>query len=262
MDPYLEDPRLWPTFQHQFVGCLYQVLLPSLIDRYVATIARRQYPTPESAEDHSEDFVEIRERASGRLITLMDMVSPANKTTPEGRRVYLDKRGEATAEGASVVEVDLVVQGRPTLEYCRDGLPRWHYAVTVTRATQSERFEIYTATLQRRLPRFRLPLAGDDRDTVLDLQAVFTRCYEQGGFASMVNYKRLPPVPLDQDDIRFVSELLGLEQPFGTSLAGYDFPHEQIAAIAYDIWLKEGCPHGCDVEHWQQAIEQLRLKGL
>ncbi|HEV2948984.1 MAG TPA: DUF4058 family protein, partial [Gemmataceae bacterium] len=28
MDPFLEDPKLWPEFQHLLVTCLYQALLP------------------------------------------------------------------------------------------------------------------------------------------------------------------------------------------------------------------------------------------
>ena len=111
------------------------------------------------------------------------------RSTGAGRTAYLDKRREGTQRAANLVEIDLVLQGQPTLEYSRDGLPDWDYAVTVTRSTQPERYEIYTATLQKRLPRFRLPLAADDRDTVLDLHTAFTRCYDQGGFAAKIDYQ-------------------------------------------------------------------------
>lgn len=33
---------------------------------------------------------------------------------------------------------------------------------------------------------------------------------------------------------------------------------EQIAALAYAIWLDRGQPCGCDVEHWLEAERQLR----
>lgn len=32
---------------------------------------------------------------------------------------------------------------------------------------------------------------------------------------------------------------------------------EQIAARAYSIWLKKGCPEGCEQENWLQAEEEL-----
>ncbi|HEY1376106.1 MAG TPA: DUF4058 family protein [Gemmataceae bacterium] len=80
--------------------------------------------------------------------------------------------------------------------------------MTVTRAAQPERYEIYTATLQKRLPRFRLPLASDDRDTVLDLQSAFARCYDQGGFGGQIDYGQDPTVALTDADRRWVDELL------------------------------------------------------
>lgn len=36
--------------------------------------------------------------------------------------------------------------------------------------------------------------------------------------------------------------------------------HEQIANVAYFIWMSEGCPGGRDTNHWYQAEEQLRTE--
>ena len=214
MDPYLEDDALWPVFHRQFVQSLHQILQPSLIDRYRQRVNQRRYVTEQALftsvvrEEHLEDYIEIRQRCDGRLVTLVDVVSPANKLTPAGRAAYLAKRGEAKSAKANLVEVDLVLQGQPTLEYSRDGLPDWDYAVTVTRSTQPDRYEIYTATLQKRLPRFRLPLASDDKDTVLDLHTAFTRCYDQGGFAAKINYGKAPATPLSDEDRKWLIDLL------------------------------------------------------
>src|SRR5579871_378977 len=214
MDPYLEDDAVWPVFHHQLVMCLYQILLPNLVDRYRARVGQRHYVTEQALftsvvrEEHHEDYIEIRQRSDGRLITLVEVVSPANKLTMAGRSAYLDKRREGKNANANLVELDLVLQGQPTLEYSRDGLPDWDYAVTVTRSTQPERYEIYTATLQKPLPRFRLPLASDDRDTVLDLRIAFTRCYDQGGFASKIDYGRDPATPLNDEDREWLHDVL------------------------------------------------------
>jgi hypothetical protein len=214
MDPYLEDEAVWPGFHHQLVMSLYQILLPGLVDRYRARVNQRYYVNEQALftsvvrEEHHEDYIEIRQRGDGRLVTLVDVVSPANKTTPAGRDAYLVRRREGRTAAASLVEIDLVLQGLPTLDYSREGLPDWDFAVTVTRSTQPERYEIYTSTLKKRLPRFRLPLAADDRDTVLDLQTVFTRCYEQGGFGTKIDYRRDPPTRLDDADRKWLDEHL------------------------------------------------------
>ena len=139
MDPYLETPTLWPAFQHQLLACLCQILLPGLADRYRARVGTRAYVselplfTSVVRDQCAEEFIEIRGRTDGKLVTLLEVVSPANKTTPAGRQAYLDARRAAVAQQAGVVEIDLVMQGRPLLTYSRDGLPEYDYAVTVTR---------------------------------------------------------------------------------------------------------------------------------
>jgi hypothetical protein len=216
MDPYLENAKLWPAFQHQLLACLYQILLPGLVDRYRARVGTRAYVsemalfTSVIREQYAEEFIEIRNRSDGKLVTLLEVVSPANKTTPAGRQAYLDARQSAIHQRAGIVEIDLVMQGKPTLTYSRDGLPEYDYAVTVTRANSPDRYEIYTATLQKRLPKFKLPLAADDRDALLDLQAAFARAYDLGTFANQINYKTSPPpdVPLTDAHKTWAEELL------------------------------------------------------
>jgi hypothetical protein len=214
MDPYLESDTLWPAFQHQLVTCLYQALLPGLVDRYRARIAQRHYVTEQALftsvirEEHHEEYIEIRHRSDNRLVTLVDVVSPSNKLMAVGRQAYLDKRKEGRSAGASLVEIDLVKQGQPMLDYSREGLPDWDFAVTVTRSTQPDRYEIYTATLQKRLPKFRLPLSPDDRDTVLDLQTSFSRAYDQGSFSELINYQRDPAIALDDEDRTWLDVVL------------------------------------------------------
>jgi hypothetical protein len=214
MDPYLEDDALWPVFHHQLVMCLYQILQPGLVDRYRARVNQRHYVLEQALftsvlrEEHHEDYIEIRQRSDGRLVTLLEVVSPPNKVTQAGRAAYLAKRDEGKKAKANLVELDLLLQGQPTLEYSRDGLPDWDYAVTVTRSTQPERYEIYTTTLQKKLPRFRLPLAADDRDTVLDLHTAFTRCYDQGDFAAKIDYRKEPATPLGDEDRKWLLDVL------------------------------------------------------
>jgi hypothetical protein len=214
MDPYLEDDKLWPTFQHQLVHCLYQILLPGLMDRYRARIAQRHYINEQALftsvvrDEHHEQLIEIRQRSDGKLITLIDVASPANKTTSGGRQAYLEKRREGRSSNSNLVEIDLVLQGQPMLDYAREGLPEWDYAVTVTRSTQPERYEIYTATLEKRLPRFRMPLASDDRDTVVDLQAAFVRAFDQGSFAEQIDYEKDPSTRLSDANKIWLDERL------------------------------------------------------
>jgi hypothetical protein len=131
MDPYLEDPALWPGFQRQLVAGMYKLLCPNLTGRYAVVVKSRRYTT--GTDEHQEEYLEVRQQSDGRLITLLDVASPANKSTAAGREVYLRQRREAREANASVVDIDLVLQGQPTFDFSRDGLPAWDYAVTVLR---------------------------------------------------------------------------------------------------------------------------------
>ena len=37
-------------------------------------------------------------------------------------------------------------------------------------------------------------------------------------------------------------------------------PHEKIAQRAYEKWLKSGCQHGCDTQHWFEAEAELKAE--
>lgn len=214
MDPYLEVGPLWGELHGQLATALYQSLAPALSDRYRAKPVTRQYSvevvlfTSVNQEQRSEPYVDVRTRSDPKWVTMIDIVSPTNKTTAEGRAAYLATRADAMRHGANVVEIDLVLDGKPTLDYDRSGLPEWDYAVTVTRATAPERHEIYTATLQKPLPKFRLPLLADHRDLLVDLQAAFSKAYEQCKFDAKVDYASDPAVPLSDESRAWLRDLL------------------------------------------------------
>src|SRR4051794_1186176 len=60
MDPYLEEEKTWPGFQHHLVHALHQILLPGLMDRYRARITQRHYVSEQALftsilrEEHTE----------------------------------------------------------------------------------------------------------------------------------------------------------------------------------------------------------------
>src|SRR5262249_53217805 len=155
MDPYLEDEALWPWFRHQLVVTLVRTLEPGVWPRYTVDTAERRFR--DGPVEYAEEYLCIRAAADGRLVTVLDLVSPAASLVDAAREPFLATRREALSVRASAVEIDLVLGGRPTLDYNRDGVPHWDYAVTVTRVTHPERFEIYTSMLPKRLPRFKLP---------------------------------------------------------------------------------------------------------
>jgi len=245
MDPFLEDAAVWPDFHRRFVACLHEALERKLSERYLAGRARRG----------TIDWLEIRMRDNGALVTTLDILDLADRTTDRGRESYLCRRHQVKESNASLVDIDLLLQGQSPLPYSREGLPLWQYSVTVARSTSPERYEIYTSSLDKRLPRFRVPLDSPARDEVLDLQYAFARCYEEGQYSQRIDYARDPPVPMSDTDWDTMDGILvaaNLRPPLPA--------HNDIAVAAHAIWEEEGRPHGHDKTHWRRAIEELRRK--
>ncbi len=216
MDPYLDEAALWPEFHRHLAAAVYQMLLPGLVDRYRARVASRSYTsdlvlfTSVTKEHYQEEFLEIRSRTDGRLVTLLDFVSVGNRTTQAGRAAFLATRAACQADRAAFVEIGLVTQGKPPVDLDRTSVPPHDGSVTVTRGTAPDRHEIYVLTFKKRLPKFKVPLAADDRDTVLDLQLAYGRAYESGRFETKIDYAK--PIPVDakvgDEDREWMAQLL------------------------------------------------------
>lgn len=160
-----------------------------------------------------EVFIEILAVADqSRVVTVIEVLSPSNKTAgSEGRTLYLTKQQENLESQTHLIELDLLHQGEHTA-----APPQWKllergrsdYLVSLHRGGQGARYEVWAIPLRQRLPRIHVPLAGGDPDVVLDLQVIFDRCYDEGGYARRLDYRREPPIPLAGDDAQWADQLL------------------------------------------------------
>ncbi|MDY7078855.1 MAG: DUF4058 family protein [Chloroflexota bacterium] len=161
--------------------------------------------------EHREPFIEIVHAAGEEVVTVIEVLSPANKASGEGQRLYHRKQQEILHSSAHLVEIDLLAEGLHTVALPEEGkasLPPHRYLVSVNRATDEYRFELYPISLQRRLPHINVPLREPDPDAVVDLQAVFTQCYDDGGYEDFVNYRRPPQAMLSPEEAAWVDGLL------------------------------------------------------
>jgi hypothetical protein len=164
-------------------------------------------------EEEVERWVEVR-NASGRLITVLELLSPSNKLESGDRERYLTKRRRFIRAGANLVELDLVRQGKPVFPAPVQSVLREAgacYGVCVFRAANRSEQEVYPVRLRDRLPVIRIPLRPADSDVTLDLQALIDHCHERGRY-HLLNY-RLPLVPpLTAEDAAWAQNLLRQNQ--------------------------------------------------
>jgi hypothetical protein len=161
--------------------------------------------------ERREPLVEIVHTAGDEVVTIIEVLSPANKAPGEGHRLYRHKQQAVLDSPVHLVEIDLLSEGLYTValpEKAQGSLPSHRYLVSVHRAPESHRFELYPIPLQDRLPRLRVPLRAPDPDVGLDLGAVLTRCYDNGGYADLIDYGQPPPVALSEQEAAWLDGLL------------------------------------------------------
>ena len=156
-------------------------------------------------EEIHESLIQILDLKHGKkVVAVIEVVSPSNKIAGPGRESYKKKQAEVLAGDAHLVEIDLLRLGRHILA-APESLVRsqwvYDYLVSVNRAeTSRDRFALYRRLLRDRLPRIRIPLADDDPDVILDLQAVFSMAYEGGGYRDRIDYTSPCLTPLSPSD--------------------------------------------------------------
>src|SRR5581483_6545142 len=143
MDPYLENPAIWPGVHASLIVYIRDQLQPLLQPKYWATIEERVFVEAPTARDFVPDvhvkhrrpgpvgsttamlepdvaelietagleirerFIEIVAKRNGRkVVTVLEGLSPYNKATGPGRDAYLAKQAEVVASDAHLVEID------------------------------------------------------------------------------------------------------------------------------------------------------------
>jgi hypothetical protein len=159
-----------------------------------------------------ELFLEIRALQGHEVITVIELVSPSNKwSSGTGRDEYLKKQREVLTSRANLVEMDLHRRGKPVVaasESQLNNLGHFDYLVCVNRPASGGVVEAYPSTVRDRLPRVRIPLREEEPDVVLDLPAVFGRCYDNGAYSVRLDYNEPARVPLPEPDDAWADALL------------------------------------------------------
>lgn len=159
----------------------------------------------------AEPFIKVIDTsasAGGRVVTLIQFLSHANKSPGPGRDLYLAQTLDAHKSGVSVVEIDLVRGGLPVLpEKLLPLVTRTTYHVSVRRAGRSDQVDWYAISLRQRLPKIPIPLRPMDGDVVLDLQEMIDLCHRRGRYDD-IDYSRPLDPSLGWDDVAWVDSLL------------------------------------------------------
>jgi hypothetical protein len=201
MDPYLEG-ELWQEFHQTLATEIRRQLNPLLRPKYVALLEK--YYAPDNAIPQMR--VIIRDVAQRRLVTLIEILSPVNKTG-DGAFVYHKKRLDIFESTTHLMEIDLLRAGmRPA---AGEPLPDGDYYVLLSRATMRDKIAVWAMHLPDRLPVVPVPLLDPDPDVLLDVQAALNASFDVVGYDLLIDYTAPPPPPdLPPEGVAWVDALL------------------------------------------------------
>jgi Protein of unknown function (DUF4058) len=207
MNPYLEHPDVWPQVHHLLISSLLETLVPQLLPKYIVTIDKRIYQASESEEDllvglpditvqrsetqtesttstvavatpievrvpmlveFREGYLEVREIKNKEVVTVIEVLSPANKRSGQGRKMYEEKRQQVLGSRTHLVEIDLLRGWKPLPVF--DSNIAGKYRILVSRGERRPKADLYLFNLADAIPVFPLPLRRPDVEPIVDLQ--------------------------------------------------------------------------------------------
>ncbi len=242
MNPYLEKEALWQDVHIGLLNAIKERLVPQVRPRYFVLLERHLYvheppaePTgrrlradllvaapragqragaalleaeaPTQVEHTAQEvervaYLEVRDRDGGEPVTILEMLSLANKR--DDRPQYLAKRETLLASPAHLVEIDLLRGGRPMPDADR---PPCAYSALVSRAGHRPRAGFWPVGLRQRLPVIPIPLSHPDPDARIDLQEILHHVYDASGYEDFI-YRGSPEPSLSEEDREWVRQHL------------------------------------------------------
>jgi Protein of unknown function (DUF4058) len=238
MNPYLENPDTWAEVHFWLIAELARSLNPVLTPKYRAAVEKRVYTdailvgipdvsvfqtgalkTRNTAvstvskpvkvnvpvtEEFRENYLEIRQVATGQVVTVVEVLSPKNKRAGEGREKYSAKRRKVLNSASHLVEIDLLRSGEPQ---AIAGIVASDYRILVSRADERPEAELYPFNLRDSLPSFYLPLQPEDSEPVICLEEILNQVYDAAGLHLTTDYSLQPIPTVSEIDFQWIQTL-------------------------------------------------------
>ena len=157
-------------------------------------------------------YLKIKEVHSDRVITVLEFLSPANKTPGVDHDAFLAKRNEYLATNTNVVEIDLHRTGL-RMPLGEPSPPAADYYIVILREADFPRAAIWPLSVRDALPDLPIPLKPEDGFVTLDLKACFDLAYQQGPYRKEIDYSKPPRIPLQGEDAVWAAHLLKAHKP-------------------------------------------------
>jgi Protein of unknown function (DUF4058) len=173
----------------------------------VATVAAPFTSMLPKGLERKQRYLRVVDHEQRRIVTVIEILSPSNKTAHRSGEAYRFKREEYFTSRINLVEIDLLRSGqRPPLG--EPAPPVTDYYLMVCRSWQRSQLSVWPFSIRETLPAVPVPLDPDVQEVVLDLRACMNHAYDSGRYAEQLDYSKPPKPPLREPDATWARELL------------------------------------------------------
>jgi len=206
MDPYLEHPSSWPNVHSRLNIAIAIFLAPYLRPKYRVVVEKAVYDSVQIPHKIRQGYLEVRDVASSEVVTVLEVLTPANKRQGEGRNAYEKKRQKILGSATHLVEIDLLRKWQP-MPILNEEIQS-NYRILVSASQGRPQAEIYGFNLPDPIPPFPLPLRSGDAEPIVNLQALLNDIYDQSSYDLAIDYRRDPVPALSDEEAVWASEWL------------------------------------------------------
>lgn len=161
-----------------------------------------ELPLPEEVK---ERYLEIRALPDQQMITVIEILSPTNKSTREGRQLYEEKRLKVLGSLTHLVEIDLLRGGQP---FAMKAPRQSDYRLVVSRSGRRPYADVYLFNLPDPIPDLPIPLRSGEEEPLVPLNQILHEVYDQGGYDLVIDYQQPAEPPLAEADAEWVAAIL------------------------------------------------------
>jgi len=204
MDPYLEHPSIWHDVHLGLLGRTCIALTAKIAPRYYIAVEGHSVE-PASEDEIPERYLEIRDAQTHQVVTVIEILSPSNKTPGEGRDTYEAKRHQVLSSLTHLVEIDLIRAGKPMP---MSHLPSSHYRILVSRQWERFKAKLYPFNLNEPIPEIPIPLRKGETEPTLALGELLGQVYDEVRYDLRIDYALEPKPPLDSASAAWSRQLL------------------------------------------------------
>ncbi len=161
-----------------------------------------ELPMPEEIRPR---YLEIREIKTNEVVTVIEVLSRANKTHAQGRKKYINKRFKVLESLTHLVEIDLLREGQ-ALPMKISG--QNNYRILISRSQNRPQADVYLFSMRDAIPDISIPLRLGEKEPVLCLNQILHQLYDEVGYDLAIDYSQPPVPPLSDEDAVWTQQLL------------------------------------------------------